>query len=33
VDFNYWLDCPAKASHQEDQVRLDVLGQFQAENL
>lgn len=22
VDFNYWLDCPAKASHMEDQVRL-----------
>lgn len=22
VDFNYWLDCPAKASHMEDQVRV-----------
>ena len=22
VDFNYWLDCPAKASQMEDQVRI-----------
>lgn len=22
VDFNYWLDCPAKASHMQDQVLL-----------
>lgn len=22
VDLNYWLDCPAKSSHMEDQVRL-----------